>query len=69
MTDRATLIKLADLTEEPINPATEDKQDDIIAAISGAGSNYTIRHAVNSGDSDITYVGLAAIASAEASAV
>lgn len=56
--------QLANINGEKINPATEDKQDDIISALSGI--SYSIRIAESA---PYTYIGKAVIASAEGDAV
>ena len=67
MSDRATQVQLENSFDNVINPATEDKQDDIITALGLLGSPaYSIRIAESG---NYTYVGKASIASAEGDAV
>jgi len=65
-TDGEMIAHLEDTSHNIISPATEDKQDDLISAFS---ATYDVRIAVDSGDSNITYIGKAAKGSATASAV
>ena len=64
---RTTQVGLENKQEAKINPATEEKQDDIISAI--GGGNQAVQVATDSGDDNIKYVGKAVIGSSTASAV
>lgn len=66
MADRANRQQLENTLSALINPATEDKQDAIIAAIGTTNTSYTVR-IVDSGG--YTYIGKAVAGSSQASAV
>ena len=53
MSDRNTDIKIQDIDGSYVNPATEEKQNDIIAALGGF-SDYAVEVAVSD---NYTYVG------------
>jgi hypothetical protein len=50
-------VNLLNIAKDQINPATEDKQDDIISVLS---NTYDVLIASDSSDSNITYIGKAA---------
>lgn len=66
MADRASNIKLSDTNDIEVNPATEDKQDDIINSLNGASYDTLIDETTTA---NTAYIWTATIWSATSSAV
>jgi len=69
MSDRSTRVKIESVLGQVINPATEEKQDDIISAIASIGGSVAYDNRLDETDPLYMYVGEAVAGSADASAV
>ena len=69
MSDRTTRVKIENQLAQVINPATEEKQDDIISAIGGIGGGSVYDNRLDETDPLYMYVGEAVAGSSDASAV
>ena len=62
-------VGLLDENESVINPATEEKQDDIINSITNTSGTYKTIYIVKSDDTNIYYLGKAVYGTATSSAL
>lgn len=69
MSDRATKVKIENQLGQTINPATEEKQDDIISAIGGIGGGSVYDNRLDETDPLYMYVGEAVAGSSDADPV
>lgn len=69
MADRATRVKIENQLAQVVNPATEEKQDDIISAIASIGGSVAYDNRLDETDPLYMYVGEAVAGSSDASAV